>query len=165
MALIQEVQTKEWWQDVTTPMLETVRRRLRALVQLIEKRRRQPIYTDFEDEMGGETSVELPGFGASADFEQFRAKARAFLRDHQDHLTIRKLRTNRTLTAGDLAELERMLAQSGIGGEEEIARAKTESHGLGLFVRSLVGLDRGAPRRRWPGSCPASDWARTRSSS
>jgi len=151
MALIQEVQTEEWWQDVTIPMLETVRRRLRALVQFIEKRRRKPIYTDFEDEMGRETSIELPGFGVSGDFEQFRAKARAFLRDHQDHVTIRKLRTNETLTAADLAELERMLAQSGIGGAVEITRAKTESHGLGLFVRSLVGLDRGAAKEALAG--------------
>ena len=29
MALIQDVQTDEWWQDVTVPMLEVARRRLR----------------------------------------------------------------------------------------------------------------------------------------
>ena len=52
LALIQEVQTDEWWQDVTTPMLEIVRKRLRALVKLIDKQKRKPIYTDFEDEMG-----------------------------------------------------------------------------------------------------------------
>ena len=85
MALIQDVQTDEWWQDVTIPMLEGMRRRLRDLVKLIEKRQRKPIYTDFEDEMGGETAVELPGFGQGTDYEKFRAKARAFLRAHQDH--------------------------------------------------------------------------------
>lgn len=42
-----------------------------------------------------------------------------------------------------------MLAQtsipsSGAGTETDIARAREESHGLGLFIRSLVGLDRGA---------------------
>ena len=61
MALIQDVQTDEWWQDVTVPMLEGVRRRLRDLVQLIEKQQRKPIYTDFEDEMGGETAVDSAG--------------------------------------------------------------------------------------------------------
>jgi type I restriction enzyme R subunit len=61
MALIQDLQTDEWWLDVTCPMLETVRRRLRNLVQFIEKVKRKPIYSDFEDEMGGETHVELPG--------------------------------------------------------------------------------------------------------
>ncbi len=62
MALIQEVQTDEWWQDVTVPMLERVRRRLRDLVKLIDKQQRKLVYTDFEDEIGAETTVELPGF-------------------------------------------------------------------------------------------------------
>lgn len=57
MALIQDLQTDEWWLDVTCPMLETVRRRLRNLVQFIEKVKRKPIYSDFEDEMGDETHV------------------------------------------------------------------------------------------------------------
>ena len=60
MARIQDIQTDEWWQDATVPMLEVMRRRLRSLVQLIEKRQRKPVYTDFEDLMGGEVDVELP---------------------------------------------------------------------------------------------------------
>ena len=151
MPLIQDVQTDEWWQDVTIPMLERVRRRLRSLVKLIDRQKRKPIYTDFEDEMGGETGIELPGFAASGDFEKFRAKARAFLREHQDHVAIHKLRLNKALTAMDLEELERMLAESGIGATEEIARAKAESHGLGLFVRSLVGMDREAAKEALAG--------------
>jgi type I restriction enzyme R subunit len=146
MALILEVQTDEWWQDVTVPMLEALRRRLRALVKLIEKQKRKPIYTDFEDEMGGETAVDLPGFADGTDYARFRAKAQAFLRAHQDHVAIRKLRMNRPLTATDLAELERMLVESGVGAEEDVRRAAAESNGLGLFVRSLVGMDRGAAK-------------------
>ena len=37
-----------------------------------------------------------------------------------------------------------MLAESGAGTEADIACAREESHGLGLFIRSLVGLDREA---------------------
>ncbi len=151
MALIQDVQTDEWWQDVTAPMLEAVRRRLRSLVQLIEKAKRKPIYTDFEDEMGAEIDVALLGLGEGADFEKFRAKARAFLRAHQDHLAIRKLRTNQALTAADLADLERMLGESGVGGPDDIHRAKRESQGLGVFVRSLVGMDREAAKQALAG--------------
>ena len=62
LPLIQELQTDEWWQDVTLPMLENVRKRIRSLVKLIEKQRRKPIYTDFEDLMGDEQNVILPGF-------------------------------------------------------------------------------------------------------
>lgn len=129
------------------PMLEIIRRRLRELVKLIEKQKRRPIYTDFEDEMGGEIDVALPYFGEGADYAKFRAKAQAFLRAHQDHVTIRKLRMNKPLTAADLEELERMLSESGIGRAEDISRAKAEAHGLGLFVRSLVGMDREAAKQ------------------
>lgn len=73
-------------------------------------------------------------------------QAQAFLRAHQDHVATKKLRMNRALTRADLSELERMLAESGVGDSEEINRAKEASQGLGLFVRSLVGLDREAAK-------------------
>jgi type I restriction enzyme R subunit len=146
MELIADVQTEEWWQDVTTPMLERVRRRLRDLVQFIEKQSRKPVYSDFEDELGAQVAVELPVFKSGDDFERFRAKARSFLLAHKDHVAIHKLRMNRALTPADLAELERMLGDAGIGRPEQISQAKEESRGLGLFVRSLVGLDREAAK-------------------
>jgi len=142
LELIQEIQTDEWWQDITLPMLEAVRKRLRSLVKLIEKQQRQPIYTNFEDEMGDETIVELPHFTSADSFEKFRAKARDFLRSHQNQMVIFKLRNNKQLTETDLSELETILLENGLGNAEDINRAKEESHGLGLFVRSLIGLDR-----------------------
>jgi type I restriction enzyme R subunit len=146
MPLIQEIQTDEWWQDVTVPMLESMRRRLRGLVQLIDKRQRKPIYTDFEDLMGGETDFTLPGFAVGTDQAKFIAKARAFLRQHLDHIAVAKLRMNRPLTASDIAELERLLSESGAGGPEDINRAAENARGLGLLVRSLVGMDRAAAK-------------------
>ena len=151
MALIQDVQTDEWWQDVTVPMLEAMRRRLRNLVQLIDKRQRKLVYTDFEDLMGSEIDVDLPGFVVGTDLAKFLAKALAFLREHLDHLAIHKLRMNKPLTVSDLGELERMLTESGLGRPEDFRRAVEESHGLGLFVRSLIGLDRGAAKEAMAG--------------
>jgi type I restriction enzyme R subunit len=57
MAFILEVQTDEFWQNITLPMLETVRRRLRALVKLIEYKKRLLVYSDFEDRAGTATDV------------------------------------------------------------------------------------------------------------
>ncbi len=147
MPLIQELQTDEWWQDVTLPMLEQVRKKLRTLIKLIDKQARKPVYTNFEDEMGAPAEVELPGFTSADNFERFRAKARHFLKQHEDHIAIHKLRTNEPLTKTDLSELERILIDSGIGTPDDVAKAKTKSEGLGLFVRSLVGLDRQAAKR------------------
>ncbi|MCX6980544.1 MAG: DEAD/DEAH box helicase family protein [Verrucomicrobia bacterium] len=146
MELILALQTDEWWQNVTIPLIDGARKRLRLLVKLIEKEQRKPIYTDFEDQMGTETAFALPGFSAPDTYDRFRAKARHFLKEHENHLTIHKLRTNEPLTTTDLAELERMLIHNGVGTAEDLAKAKTESSGLGLFVRSLVGMDRQAAK-------------------
>jgi type I restriction enzyme R subunit len=132
-------------------MLESLRRRLRDLVKLIEKKKHKRIYTDFEDMMGAETNVDLPGFIGGTDAEKFRAKAQAFLRAHQDHISIHKLRMNVALTTSDMDELERMLAESKVGRLEDITVAKMESKGLGLFVRSLVGMDREAAKQALAG--------------
>jgi type I restriction enzyme R subunit len=55
------------------------------------------------------------------------------------------VRRNEPLTKSDIAELERMFNKEGIGGPDEIERVTAEG-GLGLFVRSLVGLDRAAAK-------------------
>jgi type I restriction enzyme R subunit len=146
MPLIQAVAGDEWWQDVTVPMLDVARKRLRALIKLIEKVRRKPVYSDFSDERGDEARVELPGLQPGTNYVRFRAKARQFLRAHQDHISINRVRLNLPLTSSDLTELERMMMDAGVGTCDDLARAKAESHGLGLFIRSLVGLDREAAK-------------------
>ena len=151
MPMIQDVQTDAWWQDVTVPMLELLRRRLRNLVQLIDKTKRKAVYTDFEDLLGPEMPVELPGFAVGTDTAKFAAKARAFLREHLDHVAIHKLRSNKPLTAMDLEELERVLVESATGTSDDIRQAAANAHGLGLFVRSLVGMDRGAAKEAMAG--------------
>lgn len=146
LLLIQDIQSDEWWQDITVAMLEVMRRRLRGLVQLIDKRQRKPVYTDFEDLMGGETSFTLLGLSVGTDHAKFVAKARAFLRQHLDHVAVAKLRMNKPLTTSDLAELEQLLGKSGAGALDDIRHSVREAKGLGLFVRSLVGMDRSAAK-------------------
>lgn len=146
MPLIQEIQTDDWWQYVTPQMLETARKRLRPLVKLIDKNHRKPIYTDFEDVMGDEKEVAFEAFAIGDSFEQFRSKARRFLREHEDHIAIHKLRMNEPLTKIDLGELETILIESGVGTADDLKAAAEESAGLGLFVRSLIGLDREAAK-------------------
>ena len=58
-------------------------------------------------------------------------------------MALRRLRRNKQLTPDDLASLEEMLLASG-GQQVDIVRAGEQTGGLGLFIRSLVGLDRAA---------------------
>ncbi|HOT81575.1 MAG TPA: type I restriction-modification enzyme R subunit C-terminal domain-containing protein, partial [Microthrixaceae bacterium] len=150
LALIHDLQTDEWWTDVTLQMIETTRRRLRPLVPLIEKRRRAPLYTNFSDDIGEGVEVDL-GIGGTDDFAQFRSKATAFMREHNDHLAIQRLRRNQPITESDLTELARMLFEVRGGSEVNVQRASVETGGLGLFVRSLVGMDRSAAKDAFAG--------------
>ena len=142
--LLDDVAGDEWWVDVTLPMLELVCLRLRALLQFLDTPDKVVVYTDFEDELSDSALVELPGFTPGTNWERFRAKAAAYLKQHEDHIALQRLRRNKPLTPDDLVALEQMLIDSGTGEAADIAQAKEQSHGLGLFVRSLVGLDREA---------------------
>jgi type I restriction enzyme R subunit len=55
------------------------------------------------------------------------------------------LRLGLGLTKQDLAALDRMLVEANLGTDENYQAARKE--GLGLFIRSLVGLDRQAAMR------------------
>jgi type I restriction enzyme, R subunit len=51
MALILEMQSDEFWQDSTLPMLENVRKKLRDLVKFLDREGgRGNVYTDFQDQ-------------------------------------------------------------------------------------------------------------------
>ncbi|WP_435771806.1 DEAD/DEAH box helicase family protein [Nocardioides sp. SYSU DS0651] len=141
---LEEVASDEWWVDVTLPMLELVRLRLRGLVQFLDKVQKKTVYTDFKDELGEEIYVDLPGTTPGTNMERFRAKAAAYLKEHEDHVALQRLRRNKQLTPADLAALEEMLLASGAGQKVDIAWASEQSGGLGLFIRGLVGLDRAA---------------------
>jgi type I restriction enzyme R subunit len=143
MVLIQAIAGDEWWEDVTVAMLETARKRLRALVKLIEKSKRKIVYTDFIDEIGTETHIDLAEIGTGMSLIKFKEKARQFLKAHDSHVSLQRLRRNQSLTPLDIAELERMLVDAG-GSQDLIEEAREQSHGLGIFIRSLVGLDRDA---------------------
>ncbi len=150
LELIIEVQTDEFWQDVTTTMLEHARKRLRSLVKFIEKMKRPKIYTDFVDLMGEEQEIALPGFDSGHDQERFRAKTEQFLKAHENDPVIHKLRFNERLTTSDLDALEKMLVQAGASTADELGKVRS-GNGLGLFVRSMVGLDREAAKRAFDG--------------
>src|SRR5690242_10665291 len=118
-------------------------RKLRGLLRFLEKAKKVVVYTDFQDELGESTLVALPGITPGTP-PGFRLKAAAYRKQHQDHIAVQRLRRNRPLTPEDLTSLEKMLIDNGTGDADDIALAKEQSHGLGLFIRELAGLDREA---------------------
>ena len=146
LVLIQEVQTAEYWQDITVPLLERLRRRLRGLLPLIEGQgTMKVVYTVLEDEIGEVAETGLGDYTTGIDTVQYRRKVEAFIRAHEDHVAIAKLRRARPLTEADLAELERFVfGAAEVESRERFEAAYGNERSLPLFIRSLVGLDRSA---------------------
>jgi type I restriction enzyme R subunit len=142
LELIQAVASEEWWEGVTLNLLELMRLRLRGLVRLVDKTKQAIVYTDFEDTLGAHEPIEFTIGSPGVDRERFREKLLAFLREHQDQAVLHKIRMGRQLTALDLSELERILTETGGFTVAEIAEGAAEAHGLGLFIRSVAGMDR-----------------------
>jgi len=145
LELILDIQTDEFWPDITVGMLEDVRRRLRDLADLIQPKERKNVITDFEDSIGATSEVDLPEVSGGVDKARFKAKTRKFIEAHADHIALLKIRRGEQLTTSDLDELERMLITEGIADPQTMDQIQT-SGGLGVFLRSLTGLDRAAAK-------------------
>ena len=148
MPLIQDVQTDEWWQDVTVPMLERAAAppaRPRPVHR--QARQRKSVYTDFEDLMGGEVEIGLPGLAAGHRLREVPRQgagvpARApGPRRHPQAADEQAADADRSRRARADAPRERRRRP----GRRSSARRRSRE-GLGLFVRSLVGLDRAAAK-------------------
>jgi type I restriction enzyme R subunit len=147
LPLIQEIQSEEFWRDITLPMIENLRRRLRGLIKFIERKAIAPVYTVLTDEIGPSAEVLLKDFSTGINVAQYKRKVEAYIRANENHIAIAKLRHNRPLTPTDLQELERFVYESEV---VESRKRFEDSFGadvpLPAFIRSLVGLDRNAAK-------------------
>jgi type I restriction enzyme R subunit len=139
--LLDDVASDDWWQDVTLPMLETVRRRLRGIVKLVPKVRRGVVYLDIDDTEGEIRSTEIKGMPAGAGLTRFVSKVRSYLRTHEHDEIIRKLSSNQAVTKDELSSLAALFVESGFGTEGDVEAATAEYGGLGLLLRKLGKLD------------------------
>lgn len=139
--LLADLTTEAWWEDVSLPMLEVVRKRVRGLVRLIPKSRRGIVYSDFEDELGELTETELKGLDIGGGWTRFELKVRTYVHSHGDDLSVQKLLRGKQITSADIDHFTRLFLDNDFGTEDDIERAEEEHGGLGLFLRSLTGLE------------------------
>ncbi|WP_233702158.1 type I restriction endonuclease subunit R [Iodobacter ciconiae] len=147
LQLIQDVQTIEFWQHIDLPTLENVRRKFRNLMFALDKAEREVVYTDFEDEIVGIKDVTKPIATPSLDLAQYRKRTELYIKEHQDQLTIQKLKRNKPITQSDLDTLEELLLNASGLADKQLYREKVlESKPLGKLIRELVGLDMSAAK-------------------
>jgi len=148
LAFIREVQAESWWTGATPLMVEGIRVRVRDLVKFIDRQKQQSVITDFVDEMGEVQIVDIPTHQTGFSREQYRRKVESYIRQHQDHLAIAKLRRNIPLTDRDLSALEEMLFSAAeIESRQRFEEVFGRTKSLKLLIREIVGLDRQAAKQ------------------
>lgn len=120
---------------------ECIRKNLRELIKYIPKG--GPKYTtNFIDDISGKEIK--PAEIENDDLKNYKMKAEYYVRQNQDQIAIKKLRTNLPLTKADIASLEKVLwSELGTKADYE---AEYGQKPLGEFVRELVGLDMNAAK-------------------
>lgn len=158
-ALLETIREDVWWTDATHLMLEDVRRKLRGLIALVDKTRWKPVRTSFEDTLTRVDDVDIQHMTPGTNPRLIRDKAERFLRQNLDNIAVQKLRHNKQLTDQDVEALEQLLVEAGVGTREDIQAAIADSEGLGIFLRSLVGLDRAAVQEAFTGFIRDADFS------
>ena len=148
MELILELQFDSWWQAVTLPELEQVRINIRDLLKFIDlSQNTEYAYTDFKDSLVAEESAEYSIVRSDPNLQDYRVSVERYIREHQDHITIRRLRNNEPVSNTDLSALEDMLfSQDAVIPKDEYEKIYGERP-LGFLVRSVVGLNRNAAKQ------------------
>ena len=146
LAYLASVQENAFWEGIDLNSLEELRLRLRGLMPFLDRKSRKIVYTDFQDEIIAvrkDVADDLPKMTGV----QYEKRVQEYLKNHLDHIVIRRLRTNQPLTATDLQGLEQTLVEIGEDDGRTLLTgllARSDAPSLAHFVRSMVGMDRAA---------------------
>jgi type I restriction enzyme R subunit len=145
---IEYVQSTNFWMETSLEDLEQTRRRLRLLIHLIKKEKLGIVYTNFKDELLGiKENSGVYNVSPGTSLALYRKKVEAYIKANLDNLTIQRIKRNLPITKLDLKALEdKLFDASGIGDLAEYEATIHPDKSLGVFVRELVGLDRGAAK-------------------
>lgn len=158
---VEIAKSETFWASPNVADIEEIRKQLRDLMHLIEKKFRKPVYTDFEDEfiivnptptqtseiVDSDETGNLDGTVYVVDpvinKDRYLRNMRKFIEEHNNHLIIEKIRKAKPLTDTDLETLEQFLLESDPNiSPEEFYEIVGHDLGVAKFVRSISGLDR-----------------------
>lgn len=121
---------------------ERIRENIRELMKYISNTGHDIYDTNFDDEI---LSVEWKEAELeNDDLKNYKAKAEYYVRQHQDHEVIAKLKGNIPLTNDDVKALE-IILWSEVGTKADY-EAEFGKKPLGEFVREIVGMDMSAAK-------------------
>lgn len=100
--------------------------------------------TTFEDTIDiqgiGEHDV-IPSYGK---LQSYKDRVESYVRLHENHLVIHKLKTNKPITETEINSLENILFDGKTVGTKQDYVDTYGDKPLGVFIRSIVGMEQGA---------------------
>ncbi|CAM4172934.1 DEAD/DEAH box helicase family protein [Flavobacterium antarcticum] len=138
-SLIENIKKQDFYKGISQKKLDSVREELRELIQYLESSKRAVIYTNLVDSditITFNEPVIKSNYGHS-----YRRRVESFIRDNKTQLTISKLQTNEPITVQELKLLEDILFDGDERGTREDFEKEFGQEPLGVFIRSIIGLD------------------------
>ena len=137
---IEKVQTDEFWENATILELDQVRDSMRLLMQYLERIVQPILDTNVEDTIID--AKEGDPIYVSNDLKNYKKKVEFYLKQHEDNLSVYKLKNNKKLNETDMKELERILWTE-LGSKDDYIKEYGDTP-IGRLVRKIVGVDRAA---------------------
>lgn len=138
--LIDRIIQDGYWAEADIFAFEEAREALRELMQFLDNEIQSIYYTHFDDEVVNIIVGEPLGGGP--ELKPYKERVQSYLHEHEDTLSVYKLRNNKQLTTTDLAVLEKILWQD-LGSKEDYVKTYGDKP-VGMLVRELLGMDQQA---------------------
>lgn len=133
---IREILGNEFWEGITLTKLEKVRTEIRDLIKFLDREQFHIIKSHFDDEV-----ITLEGGEAPRpQFKNYKERVIDYLSDHSESGAVYKIRHLEQLDSSDLEELKHVLTEE-LGNKEDYDNI-SKGQDFGVFVRTIVGLDR-----------------------
>lgn len=139
MKTIKEVQTEEYWQELSLSKLERVRGELRDLIKFITGKEGQTFVVNITDIIRPAAGGQLP-IDTTMTYKQ---KVLDYLKENSDSPVLKKIYNLEQLTAADVDELERVLWQE-LGSKEDYDHYVAGSPfggNVAAFIRRTMNFD------------------------
>jgi type I restriction enzyme R subunit len=141
---LQKIETDTFWENININDLDEVRTNLRSLMKYLDKESRLDIVTTFIDTIDDTGIYEPDLIDVHTNLKTYRERVEAYVRRHDNHIIIQKIKRNQPITPLDIETLEALLFDGDqLGSKKDYEKAYGDKP-LGEFIRSIVGLDKAA---------------------
>jgi type I restriction enzyme R subunit len=147
--LIESLKDPEFYKALSQKKLEEIREEIRELVQYLDSSSKPVFYTNLLDTDFTITETE-PNMSVNYG-TLYRKRVESFIRENKHNLIISKLSSNMPITAQELTVLEEVLFDGTDRGTREDFIKEFGEAPLGVFIRSIIGLDVKAAQEAFAG--------------